>query len=152
MKKLKIIISISVIILIVAILFLNYLLSDRDVIKGYFKSEKYGDKYGFQHYLEYYKYYYKKEKDKEFDMQYNKVKNEDIDEIKLYYNDFKERMEKQNRLEEFDFDISSIDENDYFILYDRNNRDFGDYYAKFYYYTLHFYDTSSHILYVLYSS
>ena len=152
MKKLKIIIYILLIMLVAAILFLNYLLSDGNVIKGYFKSEKYGDKYGFQHYLEYYKYYYEKEKDKEFNMQYYKVKNEDINEIKLYYNDFKERMEKQKRLEEFDLDISIIDESDYFILYDRNNRDFGDYYAKFYYYTLHFYDTSSHILYVLYST
>ena len=138
--------------LVAAILFLNYLLSDRDVIKGYFKSEKYGDKYGFQHYLEYYKYYYEPKKDVDFYKLYDKVNKENINEIKLYYNNFKERMSKQNRLEEYDFNDNIIDENDYFILFDKNNRDFGKNYAKFYYYTLHFYDTSSHILYVLYST
>ena len=61
-------------------------------------------------------------------------------------------MEKQKRLEEFDLDISIIDESDYFILFDKNNRNFGKNYAKYYYYTLYFYDTSSHILYVLYST
>ena len=152
MKKSNIILYVSLLLLVFAILFLYYLLSDRNVIKGYFKSETYGDKYGFQHYLEYYKYYYKKEKDKDFDMQYNKVNNKDIDEIKLYYNDFKERMNEQDRLEEYDFNDNIIDENDYFILFDKNNRNFGKNYAKFYYYTLYFYDTSSHILYVLYNS
>ena len=151
MKKSKIIIIVSLIIilLILAILFLNYLLSDTNIIKGYFKSEVYGDKYGFQHYLEYEKYYYKADKDANFDTIYNKVNNEDIDEIKLYYNNFKERMNKQNRIDEYDFNDNIIDTNDYFILFDKNNRDFGKKYEKFYYYTLYFYDTSSHILYVL---
>ena len=61
-------------------------------------------------------------------------------------------MNKQNRLKEYDFNDNIIDENDYFILFDKNNRDFEKNYAKFYYYTLYFYDTSSHILYVLYCS
>ena len=149
MKKSKIILYISLILLVFAFLFLDYLLSDRNIIKGYFKSETYGDKYGFQHYLEYYKYYYNAEKDSDFDTLYCKVNNEDIDEIKLYCNNYKERMNKQNRLNEYDFNDNIIDENDYFMLFDKSNRNFGKKYAKFYYYTLYFYDTSLHILYVL---
>ena len=86
MKKSKIILFISLIIILIifVILFFDYLLSDTNIIKGYFKSEIYGDKYGFQHYLEYEKYYYKVDKDANFDTIYNKVNNEDIDEIKLY--------------------------------------------------------------------
>ncbi len=154
MKKTKIILFVLLIIilLIFIILFFNYLLSDKNIINGYFKSETHGDKYGFQHYLEYYKYYYQTEKDTDFNTLYNKINNQNIDEIKLYYNNFKERMNVQNRLEEYDFNDNIIDENDYFILYDKNNRDFGKKYAKFYYYTLYFYDTSSHILYVLHCS
>ena len=150
MKKSKIILFILLIIFI--ILFLNYLLSDTNIIKGYSKSEIYGDKYGFGHYLEYYKYYYKTEKDADFDKLYNKVNSENINEIKSYYNDFKERMNAQNRLEEYDFNENIIDENDYFIIYDKNNRNYGKKYTKFYYYTLYLYDTSSHILYVLHCS
>ena len=152
MKKSNIILYVSLLLLVFAILFLYYLLSDRNVIKGYFKSETYGDKYGFQHYLEYYKYYYKPKNDADFYKLYDKVNKENINEIKLYYNNFKERINKQNRLKEYDFNDNIIDENDYFILFDKNNRNFGKNYAKFYYYTLYFYDTSSHILYVLYSS
>ncbi len=155
MKKSKVIFSVALIILILlvfTILFLDYLLSDRNVINGYFKSDIYGDKYGFQHYLEYYKYYYNPEKDADFYKLYDEVNKENINEIKLYYNDFKERMNKQNRLKEYDLSDNIIDENDYFILFDKNNRNFGKNYAKFYYYTLYFYDTSSHILYVLYNS
>ena len=150
MKKSKIILFVLLIILLIfVILFFDYILSDRNIINGYFKSETYGDKYGFQHYLEYYKYYYKPEKDTDFYTLYNKVNNENINEIKLYYNDFKERMNNQNRLNDYDFNDNSIDENDYFLLFDKNNRDFGKKYAKFFYYTLYFYDTNSHILYVL---
>lgn len=149
MKNPKIILCISLILLIILILFFNYLLSDKNVIKGYFKSEIHGDKYGFQHYLEYYKYYYKQKKDTDFYKLYDKVNKENISEIKLYYNDFKDRMNKQNRLKEYDFNDNIIDENDYFILFDKNNREFEKKYAKFYYYSLYFYDTNSHILYVL---
>ncbi len=155
MKKSKIILFVLLIILIIlvfTIIFLDYLLSDSNVIKGYFKSETYGDKYGFQHYLEYYKYYYEPKKDVDFYKLYDKVNKENINEIKLYYNNFKERMDKQNRLQEYDFNENIIDESDYFILFDKNNRNFGKNYAKYYYYTLYFYDTSSHILYVLYNS
>ena len=102
--------------------------------------------------MEYYKYYYKVENDADFHELYSKVNYENIDEIKLYYNDFKERMKAQNRLDEYDFNENDIDENDYFIIYDKNNRDYGTKYAKFYHYTVYFYDTSSHILYVLHSS
>ncbi len=155
MKKSKImlfVLSIILIMLVFTIIFLDYLLSDRNVIKGYFKSETYGDKYGFQHYLEYYKYYYEPKKDADFYKLYDKVNKENINEIKLYYNNFKERMDKQNRLQEYDFNENIIDESDYFILFDKNNRNFGKNYAKYYYYTLYFYDTNSHILYVLYNS
>ncbi len=150
MKKSKIFLFIFIIILLVfVILLFDNLLKDTNIIKGYIKTESYGDKYGFQHYLEYYKYYYNPEKDLEFDALYCKVNNEDIEEIKLYYNDYKERISKQDRLDEYDFNEDIIDENDYFILYDKSNRNFGKKYEKFYYYILYFYDTGSHILYVL---
>lgn len=157
MKKSKIFLmalftTIIILLIVFGIILLNNLFKDGNIVKGYYKSEIYGDKYGFQHYTEYYKYYYSEKNDMDFYKLYSKVNDENIDEIKLYYNEFKERMNAQNRLDEYDFNEKDIDENDYFILYDKNNRDYGTKYAKFYNYIVYYYDTNLHILYVLHNS
>ena len=51
---------------VLSLLFLNYLLQDRNIVQGYYKLETYGDKEKFQHYVEYYKYYYDADKNTEF--------------------------------------------------------------------------------------
>lgn len=153
----KVIKIISIILLIIALLILsissfNYLMRDRNIINGYYKSEIYGDKYGFQHYTEYYKYYYNTDKDINFYRLYNKIDNEHIEEIKSYCNDFKERMNAQNRLNEYDFDESIIKEENYFIITKLSNSDGVSSNKKFYNYTVYIYDTNTHVLYCLHSS
>lgn len=59
-KRISFVLLIVIILTLVmfGIILLNYFTSDRNIIKGYYKSKVFGDKYGFQHYTEYYKYYY----------------------------------------------------------------------------------------------
>lgn len=150
-----IIFFISVCILFVSVIALNsFLLENSEIPKGYSKKEEYSDPYGFRDYTDYYKYYYTSDNDYYFESSetYNKVEDENIKELKSYVTDFKEKMEAGKRLSDYDLDESIINNNDYFMIFDKNNRDFETKYAKFSYYTVHFYDISSHILYVLHTS
>lgn len=135
-----------ILLFVLSLLFLDYLFQDRNIVQGYYKSERYGDKYGFQHYTEYYKYYYNEDTEVEFYKLYYKIKTEDIERIKSYCDDFKRRMNAQDRLNEYDFDESLINENNYFkILESSTNK-------KFYNYTVYIFDTSEHLLYYLHIS
>lgn len=153
MKKLKNYISIIIIILILLIisiciiLFLNYLLSDNNIIKGYYKANEYFDPFGTQDSIDYCKYYYTDEYDSIFSNRYNKVSKENIEEIDEYFNKFREWMNASSRLDEYDFDENIIDNSDFYLLYDKSNYRNDIEYKKFEYFTMYFYDASSHILY-----
>lgn len=147
MKKSTEVILVVVIILVLfvlSLLFFDYLLQDRNIVQGYYKLETYDDEYKFQHYTEYHKYYYNENKDKDFYKLYDKIESEDIEKIKLYCDNFKEIMEAQDMLSEYDFDESLIDESNYFniIKPSKANKEFYDY-------TVYIYDTSEHLLYYL---
>ncbi len=141
------VILVIAILFVLSLLFIDYLLRDRNIVQGYYKSEKYGDKYGFQHYTEYYKYYYHEDADIEFYELYYKIKSEDIEKIKSYCYDFKKSMKAQDRLSEFDFDESIINERNYFKIMKPSKE-----YKEFYDYTVYIYDTSEHLLYYLHVS
>ena len=91
------------------IFFLDYLISDNNVIKGYYKTKE-------------------------------------------YFNKFKEWMDACDRLNVYDFDENIIDNNDFYLLYDKSNHNNSIEYKKFEYFTIHFYDTNSHILYYIHAN
>lgn len=141
-------IIISIILLFILSIFtIDYLMQDKNIPKGYYKSDTFGDKYGFQHYLEYYKYYYNDSANQDFYKQYNKISEKDIEEIKSYCNDFKERMKVQDRLNEYDFDDAIINKENYLKIIKPSKN-----HKKFYNYTIYIYDTNAHVLYCLHSS
>lgn len=156
MKKLKIhivIIIITILIIsILGILFFNYLLTDKNIIDGYYKFEEYFDPFGTQDSIDYCKYYYTNEDDQKFANRYNKISKKDIDEIKEYFNKFKEWMDASNRLDEYDFDENIIDNNDFYLLYDKSNNKDSIEYKKFEYFTVHFYDVNNHVLYYIHAN
>ena len=45
-----------------------------------------------------------------------------------------------------------IDNNDFYLLYDKSNYNNSIKYKKFEYFTIHFYDTNSHILYYIHAN
>lgn len=134
------------------ILFLKYLISDNNIIKGYYKAEEYFDPFATQDSVDYCKYYYTSEYDAIFSNRYSKISEENIQEIKEYFSKFKEWMDACDRLNEYDFDENIIDNNDFCLLYDKSNHNNSIEYKKFEYFTIHFYDTNSHILYYIHAN
>ena len=150
--KIIIIILIIFTILTLGILFLNYLLSDTNIIKGYYKAEEYFDPFATQDSVDYCKYYYTNEYDSIFSNRYRKISEGNIKEIKEYFSRFREWMNDCDRLNDYDFDENIIDNNDFYLLYDKSNHRNSIEYKKFEYFTIHFYDTNSHILYYIHAN
>ena len=136
---------------ILEILFFNYLISDHNIIKGYYKKEEHFDPFATQDSVDYCKYYYTSEFDTIFSNKYKKILQEDIPEIKEYFNVFKGWMEAGNRLVDYDFDANIIDDEDFCLLYDKSDSIHAGY-SKFGYFSIHFYDTNSHTLYYVHAN
>lgn len=159
MKKTNIYIILIIIITLVFIIMtlfgvrlLNYLLGDKNIIKGYYKAEEYFDPFATQDSVDYCKYHYTNEYDSIFSNKYKKISKEDIEEIKEYFKNFREWMIACDRLDEYDFTEDIIDSNDFYLLYDKSNYKNSIDYKKFEHYTIHFYDTNSHILYYIHAN
>ncbi len=133
-------------------LFLKYLISDNNIIKGFYKAEEYFDPFATQDSVDYCKYYYNSEYDVIFSNKYSKISEENIQGIKEYFSKFKEWMDACDRLKEYDFDENIIDNNDFCLLYDKSNYNNNVEYKKFEYFTIYFYDTNSHILYYIHAN
>lgn len=116
-----------------------------DVIYGYYKEERFIQQGGLQGYTEYYKYYYTEKDDEKFYSKYEKVGKNSIEVIKLFREDFKESMILWKKLDKYDFYDIDIEENDYYLLLTDDSE-------KPYLYDLYYYDTETHILYVLHIS
>jgi len=116
-----------------------------NVIYGYYKGESFIQHPFFQGYTEYYKYYYTEKDDEKFCSKYEKVDKEKIEVIKLFREDFKESMILWKKIDKYDFYDIEIEENDYYLL-------FTDDLEKPFLYELYYYDTETHILYLLHIS
>lgn len=123
-----------------------------EIPKGYTSKTEYYDKEGIQDHTDYAKYVY----DKiivENDDNYIKVNENDIENIKSYFNDFKDAMESQNRLNEYDFDINSITENDYVRIVTKEGTPIGDStYGKFDNYSIFLFDSETLTLYYIHNN
>ena len=123
-----------------------------EIPKSYISKTEYYDKEGIQDHTDYAKYVY----DKiivENDDNYIKVNENDIENIKSYFNDFKDAMESQNRLNEYDFDINSITENDYVRIITKEGTPIGDStYGKFDNYSIFLFDSETLTLYYIHNN
>ena len=146
MKKIVVIL----VILLLLVLFMAYH-TEKDylILDGYFDSDEYWDKNAFQDYTDYCKYYYKDSGDLLFqnNPDYQEVKEEDIENIISYFNDFEQWMKTQDRLDEYDFDTHSITVGDYIHIKTKEGTKIGNgVYDKFDNYSIYLYDTDSHTL------
>lgn len=123
-----------------------------EIPKGYTTKTEYYDKEGIQDHTDYAKYVY----DKvivENDDNYTKVNENDIENIKSYFNDFKDVMESLERLNEYDFDINSITENDYVRIITKEGTPIGDStYGKFDNYSVFLFDNETLTLYYIHNN
>lgn len=114
---------------------------------GYIGAEEHMDPEGFQDYVDYCKYFFDSTKKFENNKKYKMVSAEDVEEICGYFNNFASWMESENRLDEYDFDVSCITVGDYVrieseILFDYKYSD----------YTLWFFDTETLTLYYIHAN
>ena len=122
-----------------------------EIPKGYISKIEHYDAEEIQDHTDYAKYVYDKnivENDNNY-----KLVQDDIDNIKRYFNDFKSVMESEKRLNEYDFDINSITENDYVRIITKEGTPIGDStYGKFDNYSVYLFDSETLTLYYIHNN
>ena len=120
---------------------------------GYIDKEEYYDKDGFQDYTDYAKYVYDSKDVIISNEDYKKLKQDDIQNIVGYFEDFSVLMESADRLSEFDFDISNINEGDYIKIKTKEGQKIGNgKYGKYDNYSVYFFDVESLTLYYIHNN
>lgn len=142
-------------IIIIAVLLIHNFLDNYKpyVLKGYYKMEDHRDPFPFHGYRDYFKYYYTAENDSDFknSKKYRKVESSDIEKLKNYFEDYGNIITIGGEPLFYDFDLSIIDESDYFLFSTDEKTDSIT--PKVYdYYLVVLYDTDSHILYEIYDN
>lgn len=113
--------------------------------KGYIEKEEYYDKDGFQDYTDYAKYIYSSKDIIVNDDKYFEIKEEDISNIKGYFQNFSELMEANKRLDE-----KIINEGDYARIETKEGEKIGDSkYQKYDNYSIYFFDMETLTLYYI---
>lgn len=120
---------------------------------GYIDKEEYYDKDGFQDYTDYAKYVYDSKDVIISNEDYKKLKQDDIQNIVGYFEDFSVLMESADRLSEFDFDINNINEGDYIKIKTKEGQKIGNgKYGKYDNYSVYFFDVESLTLYYIHNN
>lgn len=122
----------------------------------YEKSDCYYSK-GFQDYTDYCKYYYEKQdniidalKENEY---FKSVTENDIEEIKSYFENFNCWVKYENYKDEYDFQDNSIDITDYFYIENNDNCEkYAHHSNKYDAYNVYFFDVQSKILFYIHSN
>lgn len=154
-KNFAMIIFVAILVLI-SIIYIITNLSNADIVgipKGYVEKEEYYDKDSFQDYTDYAKYKYLSENIIINDDEYIKITEEDINNIKGYFENFYNWMESHNRLNEYDFDTKIINEGDYIKIKTKEGEVIGDStYDKYDNYSIYFFDMDTLTLYYIHSN
>lgn len=121
--------------------------------KGYIEKHEFYDEHGFQDYTDYAKYIYSDNSNFINNDEYQKLSNNDIDNIKGYFRNFKGWMEAAGRLDEYDFDQSIINEGDYVKIKTLEGQPIGNSkYKKYDDYSVYFFDSETKTLYYIHSN
>lgn len=146
----------SIVLVLLLVLLLTGCASQKDfneISKGYIDSEEHFEQDGFQDYADYAKYIYSSIEIIENDREYEKVGIDDISSIKLYFENFRDRMEMSDRLDEYDFDERIINEGDYIRIKTKEGEKIGNSkYQKYDNYTVYYFDIETLTLYYIHSN
>ena len=155
-KKIFAMIIFVAILVFVLIIYIITNLSNADIVgipKGYVEKEEYYDKDSFQDYTDYAKYKYLSKKTIVDNEEYIKITEEDINNIKGYFENFYNWMKSLNRLNEYDFDTKIINEGDYVKIKTKEGQSIGNSrYDKYNNYSIYFIDTDTLTLYYIHSN
>lgn len=120
--------------------------------KGYIEKHEFYDKDGFQDYTDYAKYIYSDNSNFIDSDEYEEVSNNDIGNIKGYFDNFKSWMKAAGRLDEYDFDENIINNGDYVKIKTREGEPIGNgeyKFEKYYDYDVYFFDSENKTLYYI---
>ena len=122
---------------------------------GYIECEEHFED-GFMDYTDYCKYYYKEGSEDIFAAHkgYEKVKEEETQNIRGYFDHCGSMMKAQERGAEFDFDPQCITVGDYVYIETKEGEQLGeqDRYEKYDAYSVYLYDRESHTLYYVHNN
>lgn len=128
-------------------------LDNVEIPKGYINQQEFYDENGFQDYTDYAKYIYSTQDIIVNNNKYKKITTEDAENIKCYFENFHSRMKASNRLDEYDFDESIINEGDYIRIKTKEGQKIGDSrYEKYDNYSIYFFDIETFTLYYIHSN
>ena len=120
---------------------------EREIPAGYLQKEEHFDPKGFQDYTDYCKYWYADTAPFEADERWHPVSEEEIEEIRGYFENFRGWMETEKRLDEYDFDPDCIGAGDYVRFWIKSSH-----WSKYDDYTIYFFDSQSHVLYYIHTN
>lgn len=124
-----------------------------EIPKGYTDNEEYYSKDGFQDHTDYAKYIYSSPEIITDNDKYEEVKEEDITNIKGYFEHFYSWMRECDRLDEYDFDESVINVWDYIRIKTKEGEKIGDSkYEKYDNYSVYYFDIETLTLYYIHSN
>lgn len=124
-----------------------------EIPKGYTDKEEHYEQDGFQDYTDYAKYIYPSTEIIVNNNEYGKVTKEDILIIKGYFENFHNWMKTYNRLDEYDFDESIINEGDYIRIKTKEGKKIGDSkYEKYDNYSIYYFDIETLTLYYIHNN
>lgn len=112
---------------------------------------------GFQDYTDYCKYYYENQNniiDEIKNNQYFKsVTNDDIEELNSYFDNFEGWLKWVEYKEEYDFQRSCIDSEDYFYIENKETSEkYADYPDKYSAYNVYFFDVQTQTLFFIHNN
>ena len=114
---------------------------------GYVRKEEHFDPDGFQDYVDYCKYWYPDGEAFAQDGRWHAVSEEEIEEIRGYFENFRAWMESDRRLDEYDFDPACIGAGDYVRI------EIGStHWSQYDDYTLYFFDGETGVLYYIHAN
>ena len=157
-KKYLTILIIILITVFIIFIFVSLFLRKFDVeMQGMPKYDKsicyYSD--GFQDYIDYCKYFYNERSIKEFEKHssFKRVTEQDIENIKNYFENFSNWVVNTEYYNNYDFDISNIKINDYYYIKDKEGQPIGEsIYKKYESYDVYYVDMENYILYFIHSN
>ncbi len=120
---------------------------EQQIPAGYLQKEEHFEPNSFQDYTDYCKYWYSDAEPFEQDERWHNVSEEEIGELRGYFENFRGWMEAEKRLDEYDFDSNCIGAGDSVrieIGYTPWSR-YDDY-------TVYFFDAESGILYYIHNN
>lgn len=161
-KKFLIVLAAALISLFLIVILINHLFSklfENPVIASLPKYESSDCYYseGFQDYTDYCKYYFPKQNTIIENLKGNKyfkpVNDNDVEEVKSYFDDFKGWVEYEDYKDKYDFKYEWIDTEDYFYIENKDTCEkYKNYRDKYAAYNVYFFDIQTKTLYFIHSN